>query len=144
MQCPKCKSSTYTKCGKVKGIQRYKCKGCKCQFTRSTPLGESDKTKEFALKLYLEGIGFRAIGRLLDVSNVAVLKWIRKFGNRAELLHKEALGKIQKVSTIEIDEMHHYIGKKTKKSGCGWLLIEVPKPYWGQSSAIVVEKHSES
>ena len=36
--------------------------------------------KRFALKLYLEGMGFRAIGRILNVSNVAVLKWIRKFG----------------------------------------------------------------
>ncbi|OON69206.1 hypothetical protein B0919_10850 [Hymenobacter sp. CRA2] len=30
-----------------------------------------------ALKLYLEGMGLRAIGRVLDVSNVTVMRWVR-------------------------------------------------------------------
>jgi len=47
------------------------CNGCK--YTRSTPRGISVEIKRQALQLYLEGLGFRAIGRLLGVSNVAVL-----------------------------------------------------------------------
>lgn len=35
-----------------------------------------------ALKLYLEGLGFKSIGRILGVSNVTVLKWIRSMGEK--------------------------------------------------------------
>ncbi|MDR2916852.1 MAG: hypothetical protein LBV74_18820 [Tannerella sp.] len=34
----------------------------------------------FALSLYLEGIEFHSIGRLLNVSHVTVINWIKKFG----------------------------------------------------------------
>ena len=33
-----------------------------------------------ALKLYLEGMGLRSIGRILTVSTVTVLNWIRMLG----------------------------------------------------------------
>jgi transposase-like protein len=36
--------------------------------------------KRQALQLYLEGLGFRSIGRFLGVSHVSVQKWIRKLG----------------------------------------------------------------
>jgi transposase-like protein len=41
--------------------------------------------KKLALHMYLEGLGFRAIGRLLGVSNVSVLNWIRSFGKEVKL-----------------------------------------------------------
>ena len=42
--------------------------------------GSFIETKKNAIHLYLEGMGIRAIARFLKVSNVAVLKWIRKAG----------------------------------------------------------------
>jgi len=39
-----------------------------------------DAMKKQALHLYLEGLGFRAIGRMLGVSHVSVYRWIKKFG----------------------------------------------------------------
>lgn len=143
MQCLKCASKNYVKAGFIGKKQRYKCNSCGCKFTRATPRGKPDALKKFALKLYLEGVGFRGIGRLLGVSNVSVLRWIKKFGEQAEQLHLEEARKLRKISTMEIDEMYHYIGKKTVQSGCGWLLIEIPEPFLGQSSVIAVEKHSE-
>jgi transposase-like protein len=140
MECPKCNSSSYVKNGRNHDKQRYKCNVCLFQFTNSQLRGASKETKNFALKLYLEGMSLRAIGRILKVSNVAVLKWIKKFGEQAEQLHKEEISKLRKVSVMEIDEMHHYIGKKSAKSGCGWLLIEVPKGYLESPSVIVAEK----
>ena len=38
------------------------------------------EVRQQALKLYLEGLGFRAIGRELNVSNVTVLNWVRAYG----------------------------------------------------------------
>jgi uncharacterized protein YjcR len=62
--------------------------------------------KKQALHLYLEGLGFRSIGRLLGVSNVSVLNWIRSFGKEAGELSSES----QEIEMIEIDEMHSCIG----------------------------------
>lgn len=142
--CPKCSSSSYVKCGFISGNQRYKCKSCSHQFTSFEPRGASKETKNFALKLYLEGMSLRAIGRLLKYSNVAILKWIRQFGEQAQQIHQQEISKLRKVSVMEIDEMHHYVGKKSAQSGRGWLLVEIPKGYLDSPSVIVAEKHSTS
>jgi transposase-like protein len=81
MNCPKCTSDKSVKSGIIKGKQRYKCKECGCHYTvelKSTAKPQSMKKQ--ALHLYLEGLGFRSIGRFLGVSNVSVLNWIRSFG----------------------------------------------------------------
>ena len=140
--CPRCFSENYVKCGFALGKQRYKCKACRHQFTNFQSRGASKETKNLALKLYLEGMSLRGIGRILKVSNVAVLKWIRRFGEQAEQIHRREISKLRKISVMEIDEMHHYVGKKSAQSGCGWLLIEVPAEYSESQSVIVAEKHS--
>ena len=139
--CPQCSSKNYVKSGFALGKQRYKCKDCHRQFTRFQPIGAPQETKNLALKLYLEGMSLRAIGRILKYSNVAILKWIRSFGAQAEQIHSREISKLRKVSVMEIDEMHHYVGKKSTQSGCGWLLIEIPGEYSGSQSVIVAEKH---
>ena len=45
--------------------------------------------KRQALQLYLEGLGFRSIGRFLGVSHVSVQKWIKKFGQELEDVKSE-------------------------------------------------------
>ena len=69
--------------------------------------------------LYLEGLGFQSIGRLLDVSHVAVIKWIKKYGEQIKELKTD-----KPVKIIELDEMHSYIGSKKTIDGFGLLLIE--------------------
>ncbi|GHT17441.1 hypothetical protein FACS189429_1530 [Bacteroidia bacterium] len=64
--------------------------------------------KKQALYLYLEGLGFRSIGRFLGVSNVSVLNWIRSFGKEVQSLNAES----QEIEMVEADEMHSYIGQK--------------------------------
>ena len=93
----------------MKGRQRYKCKGCGCNYTvelKSTAKPKSLKIQ--ALHMYLEGLGFRSIGRILGVSNVSVLKWIREFGQKAQELNREN----HQIEMVEVDEMHLYIGSK--------------------------------
>ena len=130
MDCPKCDGKRYCKDGIVQGRQRYLCKGCRYRYTVKQRAGVSDKaTKRQALELYLEGLGFRSIGRILKFSNVSILNWIRAFG--------EALPDIKSqipVQVMEIDEMHTYLGSKKTISGYGLLLIEMRKnssiAYW--------------
>jgi hypothetical protein len=106
--------------GIIKGRQRYKCKDCGCNYTvelKST--GKPKSMKKLALHMYLEGLGFRAIGRILGVSNVSV----RSFGKEVQQLHSVS----QKIEMVEVDEMHSYIGSKKTPVGSGLLLIDMGK-----------------
>ena len=143
MHCPNCKSAIKVKSGFNDGKQRYKCKSCGCNYTQSTRNSKPNHIKKQALHMYLEGLGFRSIGRILGVSNVAVLKWVRKAG---EIL-QENIGNRSafspKVAVMELDEMWHFIQKKTTESGCGWLLIEMPQSN-GSGRSEVVTVYQES
>ncbi|KAA6334373.1 hypothetical protein EZS27_017294 [termite gut metagenome] len=124
MNCPKCTCDKSVKSGIIKGKQRYKCKECGCNYTvelKST--AKPNSMKKQALHLYLEGLGFRSIGRLLGVSNVSVLNWIRSFGKGVGELSSES----QELQMVEVDEMHSYIGSKKTTVGYGLLLIDMGK-----------------
>jgi len=86
LNCPKCHSDHYVKNGIKYNKQRYKCKKCKCNFTQSNKRGASLEIRLTALRLYLEGMGFRSIGRILKVSNVTVLYWIRTLGKSVKAI----------------------------------------------------------
>ncbi|MGH9949236.1 MAG: IS1 family transposase, partial [Pyrinomonadaceae bacterium] len=118
MKCPKCKSERIVKDGKAKGKQRHLCKVCGYRHTVEYK-GKPPEIKRLALQMYLEGFGFRSIGRILKVSNVAVMKWIKSFGEQVEKIRKEDAAKI-----IEMDEMHTYI--QSKKNYC-WIWIAVDR-----------------
>ena len=132
MKCPKCKNNHCRKDGLVNGKQRYKCKDCNHRFTvelKST--AQPASTKKQALELYLEGLGFRSIGRFLGISHVAVYKWIKSFGQQVEKIKSK-----QKIKIVELDEIHTYISQKKIIAGSGLLLIEMGKnsstAYWVQ------------
>ena len=122
MQCPKCGSSDRRKAGFIGEAQRWLCKGCGCKFTRSTPPGKPMAMKRLALQLCLEGMGFGAIGRVLGVSNVAVLKWIRAFGEEVERARKS--GPAPKIATI--DEVWHFVHAKKTPAGSGYRCVISP------------------
>jgi len=134
MNCPKCKSSNHKKNGIVGERQRYKCHDCDYNYSvdiKST--ASSTFVKRQALQLYLEGLGFRSIGRFLGVSHVSVQKWIKKFGQELEDLKSE-----NEISIVEMDEMHTYIGNKKNIAGSGLLLIELGKS--SSTALLVVEE----
>ena len=84
MTCPKCEARGCVKDGIVKGKQRYLCHVCEYRHT-VRHRGKSPALKRQALELYLEGLGFRSIGRLLNCSHVAVYTWIKAFGPRSAM-----------------------------------------------------------
>jgi transposase-like protein len=69
--------------------------------------GYSEDVKRQALEMYLEGLGFRSIGRLLSCSHTAAYYWIRQYGEKSSLKVTS-----DKIEVIEMDEMHGYIGSK--------------------------------
>jgi len=124
MNCPKCEGRDFVKNGIVQRKQRYRCKGCGYNFTSMVLKGKSLDTKRRALILYLEGNGFNAIGRILGVSDVAVLKWIRALGAKVDQLRREIPQPVR-VQTMELDEMWHFVRQKNKNSGYGLLMTDL-------------------
>jgi len=115
MQCPRCESANYFKNGNAHGKPRKKCKVCGCNFTQSQPRGKPKELKEEAVELYLEGLGFRSIGRHLKVSDVSVMNWVRIYGERA----KECRASVPSGDVVEVDEMYTYIGNKKSSLDLG-------------------------
>ncbi|PIQ46360.1 MAG: IS1 family transposase [Deltaproteobacteria bacterium CG12_big_fil_rev_8_21_14_0_65_43_10] len=115
--CPKCGCGECKKDGIVKGRQRHKCKSCGYRHTVQH-VGKSSTVKRQALELYLEGLGFRSIGRFLKCSHVAVYNWIKAFGKAADDIRSD-----KAIEVVEIDEMHSYI---SSKKFC-WIWVAVDR-----------------
>ena len=123
MDCPKCKSSEYNKDGIVRSLQRYKCKNCNYRYTVEKKSDvKSIETKRLALEMYLEGLGFRSIGRVLKISYGTVYHWIKEWGEKVDLPITS-----EPIEIVELDEMHTYIMSKKTTVGFGLLLIDLEK-----------------
>jgi len=75
MNCPKCKSADKIKKDILNGKQRYGCKSCGHHYTvMCKKTAKPDAMKQQILYLYLAGLGFRAIGRMLGVYPLQVIR----------------------------------------------------------------------
>jgi transposase-like protein len=120
-ECPGCGSKERTKSGIVKGRQRWRCKGCDKRYSvERRSMDYPKQMRRQALELYLEGLGFRAIGRFLKVSYVTVFGWIKEFGLKTGELKSDAA-----IEVVELDELHSYVGNKKTIAGYGLLLIDL-------------------
>ena len=135
MQCPRCDSKEFVKAGLQSRKQRYQCKLCRRLFVEAGRPGYSAEFKEQALAMYLEGLGFRAIGRLLGVSNVAVLKWVRQAANALPEPKASAV-----VDILEMDELWHFIKKRAANAGSGLRLTVKDAPLLTSKQVAVVYK----
>jgi transposase-like protein len=84
---------------------------CRAYTPEPLPLGYDTDTKEMALKLYLEGNGFRRIGRLLGVNHQSVV-------NRVNAAHAALPGPSASASppeTLQMDELFTFVGSKKRK-----------------------------
>lgn len=82
--CPKCNATGATKSGIIAERQRYKCKNCGYHFSVEKIGREVDTYYVVkALQLYLEGVSYREIERLLGVSHVSVMNWVKKYAVKA-------------------------------------------------------------
>ena|SRR6185503_13349007 len=113
--CPKCgKAKPVVRAGYNRsGSQRLRCQGCGIYFTpQRKPMGYDPMLREQALKLYLEGTSFRAIGRLLSVNHQSVANWI----NEAARQLPSRVTDGTPTDTVETDELFTFVGKKSTKS----------------------------
>ncbi|MFB0903347.1 MAG: helix-turn-helix domain-containing protein [Nonlabens sp.] len=78
--CPNCNSDKNIKSGIVGNRQRYKCKECKYFFSVNK-IGKKidDYYVNKSLQLYLEGLSYREIERILGISHVSIMNWVKKY-----------------------------------------------------------------
>jgi transposase-like protein len=122
MDCPKCKSGHHVKDGIVRGKQRYQCKGCHYRYTVERKADvKTTETRRLALEMYLEGLGFRSIGRILKISYVTVYTWVKEWSINVSFPRRESPMEI-----IELEKMLAYIeSKKATNLHYGLMLIDL-------------------
>ncbi len=79
--CPRCLSNNYIKNGIVNGKQRYRCKCCNYHFT-VFKLGKRIESFYIikAIQLYMEGLSYRSIEKLLGISHSTIRNWVTAYG----------------------------------------------------------------
>ena len=121
MNCPRCGSLRHCKDGIVNQRQRHKCKDCNYRYTVEKKSDvKSKEVKKMALEMYLEGLGFRSIGRILKISYGTVYLWIKEWGTKVSLPRRN-----EPIEYVELDEIHSYVGSKKTTVGYGLLLIDL-------------------
>ena len=113
-QCPRCQCKTFVKNGKNNNKQRYKCKQCAYNFSiDKLKQGIDQYYVKHCLQLYLEGMGFRAIERVVGVSHVSVINWVKQDGKAL----KKVTESRKNIAAVELDELCSYVGSKKKALG---------------------------
>ena len=127
ISCKRCGASDPVKNGIVRGLQRYLCQPCGCNFTMTPPRGKPAAMKALAVLLYAMGnVSFGSIARLLGVSDVAVLNWVR---DEARSLAEPSTK--ADVVVVTLDEMWHLVKERLQNYGFGepmTLLLGEPSP----------------
>ncbi|WPO81293.1 helix-turn-helix domain-containing protein [Chryseobacterium sp. JJR-5R] len=134
MKCYKCQSEKRVKAGFIRELQRYKCKDCGCFYSveRKSDV-KSPEQKRLALEMYLAGMGFRAIGKLLNISHGSVYQWVKKWRESVSLPTSQ-----KPLEIVELDEIKSYIENKKTGVGRGLLLIDLENA----SSVLFVRKEA--
>ena len=115
LSCKRCGGAAFVKNGTVRGHQRYRCKGCGCNFTATPERGKPAAMKALAVLLYALGNASQGmIARLLDVSHVTIYKWLRAAGEDTP-----APAAAPSSGIVQIDEMWHFVNGKKTRFGCG-------------------------
>ena len=120
--CPNCGSDSYIKSGVVNYRQRYKCKKCNYFFSVNK-IGKKidDYYVNKALQLYLEGLTYREIERILGISHVSVMNWVKKYNiKRPTNTNYHPTYKILNVSELAL-----YFSDANNVKGAGVVVTEL-------------------
>ena len=120
--CPKCNSTAIVKSGIVKERQRYRCKMCNYFFTVNKIGRKIDEYYVIkALQLYLEGLSYREIERILGVNHVTISNWVRDH-NIKRPKHYDYHPTYKILKHVEVVE---FLMDKKQLSGAGMIITEL-------------------
>jgi len=120
--CPNCDAENSIKSGVIKDRQRYKCKSCNYFFTVDK-IGKKidDYYVNKALQLYLEGLTYREIERILGISHVSVMNWVKKYGVKRP--YRSNYHPSYKI--LSAQELSNYFADTSKIKGAGAIVTEL-------------------
>ena len=128
--CKGCGSDDLCRNGFVRGHQRYLCKSCGMNFTNTPARGKPAAMKDMALAMHtVGGMSFCGIGKILGVSDVSVLNWVRaKAKQLPDVPAPPPSGEASAGDKpVLLDEMWHFVKKRLQNSGYGELSIRLEK-----------------
>lgn len=112
--CRHCGSTEVRRDGKMRGEQRYWCRGCRRTFTLKRR--NDDRAVEKALAVLLYGTGkasFRYQAKLFNICPATAMNWVKRYASAVQEPEVSA-----DLRHIEIDEMWHFL--ESKKTSCGF------------------------
>ena len=115
-KCPKCGETAQIKAGFTgNGSQKYKCKSCGKTYTpEPKKSGYSEEEKQMAIKYYYEGNSGRSTGRFFKMSKANAVRWIKERADQLPPPNLEtAENTTEPIDVIELDEMFHFVKKKS-------------------------------
>ncbi len=120
--CPNCSSENNIKSGVINDRQRFKCKDCNYYFTVDK-LGKKidDYYVNKALQLYLEGLTYREIERILGISHVTVMNWVKKY----QIKRPYKANYHPTYTILNHSELASYFADTTNLKGAGSLVTEL-------------------
>ena len=120
--CPRCNSDHIVKSGIVNNRQRYYCKKCKYNFTVNKIGKQIDSYYVIkALQLYMEGVSYREIERLLGISHVSVMNWVKRYRIKAP----ERFEYHPTYQILSFEELQNYMNKPGNLMGSGMIITEL-------------------
>jgi len=132
--CPKCGRKQAIKSGKVQNEQRWKCKSCAYQYTRSAPRGRPLWQKSLVVFLYSYGMSLHAIAKIFHVQPSTVLKWVRIYAQ--DYHHKPEAGDILMMG---LNDMRQHLKKNTGQNA-GTLCIAIDDVTFKKNLGITITK----
>ena len=115
-QCPYCQRiDQQVKAGhNASGSQRYRCQVCRRKYTpEPNPRGYDESVRRQAIQLYVDGIVFRRIGRILGVAHRSVINWVNAYAAR---LPEQPPVPPEPLVGNELDELFTFVGSQKTKS----------------------------
>lgn len=115
-QCPYCQSTErQVRAGRNgSGSQRYKCQVCQRKYTpEPKAIGYPDEVRRQAVQMYVDGMNFRRIARMLGVAHRSVINWVNA---HAAQLPEQPPVPAQTLEVNELDELFTFVEDKKTKS----------------------------
>jgi transposase-like protein len=120
--CPKCESEDITKSDIVKDRQRYRCKLCNYSFTVLKDGKNIDPYYVIkALQLHIEGVTLREIERILGISHVSVMNWVKKYNIKAPKNYEYR----PTYKVLNYNELQDFFAKKDVLKSAGCMITEL-------------------
>lgn len=132
LKCPFCESDSIVKNGIIKAKQRFLCKNCEKNFYPDITLLKIDKCRQ-AIIMYLEGLQYKEIGRILNTDRYTVREWIKKYGDNLEEIRNKRI-----TESMRVEEIYAIVDNKNKDR------TEPYKPISFNTGFTIVEKEDKT